>query len=168
MKVQDMMQSSVTTCSANESLDSIARKLWEHDCGVLPVVDGDGRPIAMITDRDVCMAAYTTGKPLHQLRTALAMSKQLISCRPQEDLTAAAHRMAKNGVRRLPVVDGAGKLLGILSLNDLVQDGVETAAAAPAMQVLAAVSRHRSKVPTEPIAKEVAKPATAAKASPAG
>lgn len=150
MKVQDVMQSSVTTCAAQESLDSIAHKLWEHDCGALPVVDPDGRPIAMITDRDVCMAAYTSGKPLHQLSAALAMSKQLVTCRPQEDLASVAHRMAKHGIRRIPAVDAGGVLVGILSLNDFVQDGTEAPSAGEAMRVLAAVSQHRSKVPAAP------------------
>lgn len=76
MNVQDVMTRSVTTCLAQDCLYSVARLLWERDCGSLPIVDRDGRPIAMITDRDVCMAAYTTGKPLHELRVATAMSKR--------------------------------------------------------------------------------------------
>jgi len=94
MKVQDLMSMSVATCSMTESLESVARKMWDHDCGCLPVVDGGNRPVAMITDRDVCMAALTTGKRLGELRVAESMSKQLVSCRPQEDLAAAAQRMS--------------------------------------------------------------------------
>jgi CBS domain-containing protein len=154
MKVQDIMSMSIVTCSVNDTLESVAQKLWEHDCGCLPVVDRENRPLAMITDRDVCMAAYTTGKPLAALRVASAMSKGLAVCRVQEDLSMAAARMAKRGVRRLPVVDAAGKLVGLVSLNDFVTAMVEqgppgatTAAAAETLQVLQAVCHHRTGVP---------------------
>ncbi|MFY9346082.1 MAG: CBS domain-containing protein, partial [Planctomycetota bacterium] len=119
MKVQDVMTRSPSTCLLQDNLDAAAQKLWERDCGCLPVVDPDGRPLAMLTDRDVCMAAWTTGKPLHELQVGAAMSKQLVSCRAAEELGAAAARMSKHGVRRLPVLDNNGVLAGIVSLNDL-------------------------------------------------
>lgn len=162
MKVQDIMNMSVATCLAHEPLNSVAQKLWDHDCGCLPVVDRDGRPLAMITDRDICMAAYTSGKPLAELRVAASMSKSLVSCRPQEELGAAAMRMGKHGVRRLPVVDADGKLVGIVSLNDFataIAEGelpkLTNAAAAEALRVLQAVCHHRSAVPSA-----AAKPST--------
>ncbi|MEO6594314.1 MAG: CBS domain-containing protein [Planctomycetota bacterium] len=155
MKVQDIMNMSLATCCADDRLDSVAQKMWEHDCGCVPVVDREGRPLAMITDRDLCMAAFTTGKPLSELPVAHAMSKGVFTCRPQEDLTAAAQRMCKHGVRRIPVVDAEGKLTGLLSLNDLttaIAEGqppkLANLAAAEALRVLTAVSRHRSKMPT--------------------
>ncbi len=154
VKVQDIMKQSVATCSIQDPLQSAAQKMWDHDCGCLPVVDPDGRALAMITDRDLCMAALTTGKPLGDLRVGHSMSKQVLTCRPQEDITSAAQRMAKHGVRRLPVVDGAGKLVGILSLNDLATAVAEDNAprpgntiAAETLRVLTAVCRHRSVVP---------------------
>lgn len=154
MKVQDLMSMSIATCSVNDTLESVAQKLWDHDCGCLPVVDREGRPLAMITDRDVCMAAYTTGRPLAALRVGSAMSKLLASCRANEELAAAARRMAKRAVRRLPVVDGTGRLVGLLSLNDLATaiaehelPAVGNESAAEALRVLQAVCRHRSGVP---------------------
>ncbi|HEX5053363.1 MAG TPA: CBS domain-containing protein [Planctomycetota bacterium] len=176
MKVQDIMNMSLSTCSAHDRLDAAAARMWEHDCGCLPVVDHDGRPMAMITDRDLCMAAFTTGKRLADLPVAHAMSKQLVSCRPQEDVAVAAQRMCKHGVRRIPVVDAAGKLMGLLSLNDLaaaMAEGPATKtaniAANEALRVLAAVSRHRSKVPAAaeppaptPPSRPVAQPQAAA------
>lgn len=150
MKVQDVMNAPVVTCTPQDSLADAAQKLWEHDCGCLPVVDRDDRPLAMITDRDVCMAAYTTGRPLETLRVASAMSKNVVTCRAPEDVAAAAQRMARHAVRRLPVVDANGKLAGLLSLNDLAVRSAPDApqrladpAAAEALRVLAAVCRHR-------------------------
>lgn len=154
MKVQDVMSMSIATCSMQDSLHSAAQKLWDHDCGCLPVVDDGDHPVAMITDRDICMAALTTGRPLSDLRVANSMSKQLVSCRAQEDLTAVGQRMGKHGVRRLPVLDGKGKLAGILSLNDLVRavaegptPAVTSPAAAATLRAMDGICHHRSQVP---------------------
>ncbi|HZN41658.1 MAG TPA: CBS domain-containing protein [Planctomycetota bacterium] len=168
MKVQDMMSKTVTTCAMQDTLNTVAQKLWDLDCGVLPVVDPDQRPLAVITDRDVCMAAFTTGKPLDDLRVLGSMSKQIWTCRAQEEVNSAAMRMAKHGVRRLPVVDAEGRLVGMLSLNDLAIAAANepqqklTAATADAMRVLQAVCTHRQANPAE------AKSAPAALATVAG
>lgn len=154
MKVQDVMSMSASTCFPNEPLHSVAKKLWDHDCGCLPVVDDDARVVAMITDRDVCMAAFTTGRPLAELRVAGSMSKVLVTCHPHEDLVVATSRMAKNFVRRLPVVDAEGRLVGVLSVNDLVTAIAEgpapklsNVAAAETLRVLQAVCHHRAELP---------------------
>lgn len=154
MNVKDIMSMSVQTCVPQDSLAAAARLLWEHDCGCLPVVDGDKRPKAMITDRDICMAAYTRGQPLAALRVADSMSTSVATCRQEDDLGTAARRMAKQQVRRLPVVDADGRLVGLLSLNDLVGASGESSAAriadpaaAEALRVLVAVCRRRAKVP---------------------
>lgn len=148
MKVQDVMTRSPATCLLQDSLHTAAQKLWERDCGCLPVVDPDGRPIAMLTDRDVCMAAWSQGLPLHEMQVATAMSRQLVSCRLQEETSAVASRMAKHGVRRLPVLDADGMLVGIVSLNDLAalarrQPALGSVATVDALVVLLAVSQPR-------------------------
>lgn len=174
MKVQDVMTKSVATCVLQDSLHAAAQRLWERDCGCLPVVDKDRRPLAMITDRDVCMAAWTSGRPLHELRVADAMSKQLVSCRAQEEVGAAAARMAKHGVRRLPVLDASGVLVGLLSLNDLATAasrepaGRAGAVAAEALRVLTAVCAHReATVAAAPAAVATTPAAAGAAAAPA-
>jgi CBS-domain-containing membrane protein len=149
MKVQEVMTRSTATCLAQDTLNAAARTMWERDCGSLPVVDADGRAIAMITDRDICMAAFTTGKPLHELPVSHAMSKQLVTCRAQEDVGAAAARMTKHGVRRLPVLDAAGALVGLLSLSDLANAAAKEpqragGATAESLRVLLGVSAHRA------------------------
>lgn len=143
MKVQDVMTRTVGTCEPKETLHDAARRMWEQDLGCLVVVGTDARPMAMLTDRDVCMAAFTTGKPLHELRVAGAMSKQLVSCRSQEELPAAAARMGKHAVRRLPVLDATGALVGVLGLHDLAEAETRTPATkgAPAAAVAPAILR---------------------------
>jgi CBS domain-containing protein len=121
MKVSDLMTREVCACWSNESLDRAARLMWESDCGSLPVLDQNGRVTGMITDRDVCMAAYTQTRLLVQIPVWRAMSPALYSCGPEEELGTVEARMRSNQVRRLPVVDDDGRLRGILSLADIAQ-----------------------------------------------
>lgn len=118
MLVGSLMTPAPRSCAPEDSLDAAARWLWELDVGVLPVVRG-GRPVGMLTDRDVCMAAYIQGRPLRELTVAQAMSRELHAARLEDDLVDALGLMAERQVRRLPVVDGAGALVGLLSLADL-------------------------------------------------
>jgi CBS-domain-containing membrane protein len=76
----------------------------------------------MITDRDVCMSALFQGKTLSQMRVRDAMSKRLLSCQPGDRLGSAEKVMRIGQVRRLPVVDDQGALVGLLSLADLARE----------------------------------------------
>lgn len=121
MKILQIMSESVIVCKSSDSLSHAARLMWEHDCGALPIVDHDRRPIAMLTDRDICMAAYTQGRVLSELSVQGAMSRELVVCHPDDSVEQAEERMCAHQLRRLPVVDAAGQLVGILSLSDLVR-----------------------------------------------
>ena len=164
MKIRELMSSPAYTCKAQDSLESAARQLWEHDCGILPVVDRDGRVGAVITDRDICMGALMSGKRLADLRVADSMSRRLTTCSPDDDLAVAVQRMSEHQIHRLPVVDALGKPLGMLSLNDLAVSGArEPAVGREATKVLASVCRHRAAVPmtTKAAAPRAAAPAAA-------
>jgi CBS-domain-containing membrane protein len=120
------MCSELRRCKSDDALSEAARILWEHDCGIVPVVasDGSGRVEGVITDRDLCMAAYTTGRPLTETQVASVMSTRLVSVRPEDPIAEAAERMRTAQVRRLPVVDESGHLRGMLSLADLAESAV--------------------------------------------
>jgi CBS domain-containing protein len=122
MKVEQLMKSEVFTCSPEDTLDRAAGIMWDHDCGCVPVLGRDGRVAGILTDRDICMAAYTQGKSLWAIPVAIAMRKKVISCRPEESLSAAEKILQANQIRRLPVIDAEGRLVGILSLNDLARE----------------------------------------------
>jgi CBS domain-containing protein len=96
--------------------------MWEADIGCVPVVDGDGGVIGMLTDRDICMAAYTQGRPLADIPVASAMSKQVYSCRPSDAVAVALKVMETTQVHRLPVVDQHDQLVGLLSLADIARE----------------------------------------------
>jgi signal-transduction protein with cAMP-binding, CBS, and nucleotidyltransferase domain len=114
------------------------------------VVDRQGRIGAVITDRDICMGAFTQGKLLAELRVADSMSGDVATVRADDDLSAAVLLMCERQVRRLPVVDDQGKPCGVLSLNDLAVVGEQAPEVdAEAAKVLAAVCRRRAAVPAE-------------------
>jgi CBS domain-containing protein len=122
MKVERLMSQPVKTCRTTETLNRAAQLMWENDCGCIPVVDEDGRAVGMVTDRDVCMSAYTQGGRLDALRVASAMARDLRSCHATDTIVEAESIMRAAQVRRLPVVDAAGRPIGLLSLNDIARE----------------------------------------------
>ena len=120
MRVEQVMTRQVKTVGPSDRLERAARIMWEHDCGCVPVVDQGGRALAMLTDRDICMAAYTQGRTLAEIPVASAMSRHLFGCAPTDELAVAQRVMHEHQVRRLPVLGFEGQLVGIVSLGDLV------------------------------------------------
>ena len=123
MKVKDLMATDVKYCSEFSTLNSAAQLMWDNDIGCVPVVDKDRRVIGMLTDRDICMAAYIQGVPFHGALVTSAMSKQVFSCAPDSDLAFAEKLMREKQVRRLPALDAQGRPVGFISLNDIAREG---------------------------------------------
>ncbi len=121
MNVSDLMSTAVKSCGMGDSLERAAQIMWESDCGIVPVVDDDGRVVGMITDRDICMAAYTRGQALWQIPVPDAMARQVHGVSEDDPLEVAEGLMRRVRVRRVPVLDGGGRLKGILSMNDLAR-----------------------------------------------
>lgn len=121
MHVAEIMTREVQTCRPEDSLEDAAQLLWEHDCGCLPVLRGDGsqQVVGLITDRDICMCALFERKPLTALKVSEAMSKQVFACRSVDAVSVAEKMMGGARIRRLPVLDEADSLVGLLSLADL-------------------------------------------------
>ncbi len=126
MKVGQIMNRDVKTCRPQDSLNKAAQIMWEEPCGAVPVLDDQRRPVGFLTDRDICMAAYTQGKPLEELRVEVAMARKVVSCTAEDDLDSAAQLMQQNRTRRLPVIGSGGTLVGLLSLDDLACEAVRT------------------------------------------
>lgn len=119
MNIEQVMTRYVKTCTIHNTLDDAARIMWDQNCGSVPVVDDDKRVVGMLTDRDICMSAWIQGRPLVELRVAAAMSARIYTCAPTDSIQNAEAMMRNQQVRRLPVVDADGRLLGILSLHDI-------------------------------------------------
>jgi CBS domain-containing protein len=120
MKVKDIMIHPVQSCGPETNLSAAAMMMWDSDCGVLPVVNFEGKVIGMITDRDICMAAATKHRPAAEITVFETITGQVHACAPGDDIHVALETMAKHQVRRLPVVDDSGLLAGLVSMNDIV------------------------------------------------
>jgi CBS domain-containing protein len=121
MKVEQAMAKDVKTCRPHDSLQAAAQIMWDSDCGCVPVVNEDRRLVSIITDRDISMAACLQNRPLREIPISQVMSKSLWTVSPGDPVQEALRTMQEKKVRRLPVVDGQDRLVGLLSLNDLAR-----------------------------------------------
>jgi CBS domain-containing protein len=121
MNVAEIMKTEVASCHASETAAVAAERMWLRDVGCLAVLDEHGHVVGMVTDRDLCMAAYTQGKPLFAIPVSIAMSREVYACLPSDSVQVAEETMRIHQVRRLPVIDRHGHLRGVLSLNDLAR-----------------------------------------------
>jgi CBS domain-containing protein len=145
-KVKNLMRTTLHTCAPGDSLAAAARIMWEQDCGIVPVVDGAGRLVGVVTDRDACMAAYTKGLALQQIAVASAMASRVVALREGDPLSRAHEELRTHRLRRLPVIDADHRPVGILSLKDLAVAAARAKAPAARQEVartLAAVSADR-------------------------
>lgn len=120
MQVQELMTRDPIAVSPSDRLAQAAGKMWEHDCGSLPVTD-NGVVVGMITDRDICMATWSRGRSPDQIDVGEAMSLNVVSCKATDSVKEVERKMSASQVRRLPVLDDRGSLVGVISLADLVQ-----------------------------------------------
>jgi len=118
MKVREIMTGNPVACSPGDNLATVAMQMWNWDCGILPVVE-DGQVRGVITDRDICMALLFKGAPPSVVTVSQVMSGHLYSCSPDDQVTTALETMHDHQVHRLPVIED-GRLMGMLSINDLV------------------------------------------------
>jgi CBS domain-containing protein len=120
----EVMSRTVATCRESDSLGRAARLMWEQRVGCIAVVDDARRPLGVITDRDVCMGAYTQGRRLDEITVAVAMSRPARSCSVMATVEEAERLMSEHAVRRLVVVDREGRVCGLLSLDDVARAAV--------------------------------------------
>jgi CBS domain-containing protein len=121
MNIRDVMTLNPRTVSPEDTIQSAARIMRDLDTGVVPVVE-NGRPVALLTDRDIVVRAVAEdgqlNRPIREIATG-----QVISATPDMSTREAADLMSEHQVRRLPVVENE-RLVGIVSIGDLaVKEG---------------------------------------------
>jgi CBS domain-containing protein len=121
MKTEQLMTRNVATCSAGDSLEYAAHLMWDRDVGCVVVTDAEKKPIGMITDRDVAMAAYTQGALLRNIRVESVMARNVWACSLNTSLREVEDKMRTAQVRRLPVLGFDGELVGIVTLADIAR-----------------------------------------------
>jgi CBS domain-containing protein len=121
MNIKEVMSKEPRTVRMVDRLDTAARVLWDQDCGIVPVVDGNQAIVGVVTDRDLCMASYTQGKALAEIPVTAAMGRVVRTCKPDDPIAAALATMQQHQIHRLPVVDARGVVVGVVAMNDLIR-----------------------------------------------
>ena len=119
MKIDALLTTAVRTCRTTDPLSAVAQAMWEGDLGCLPVLDAEGRVAGMLTDRDMLMATHLRGTPLWSIQAGEVMSNVVHALAADATAQDAAELMARLQLRRVPVLDTGGRLLGVLSLSSL-------------------------------------------------
>jgi CBS domain-containing protein len=120
MKVQEVMTREVEACRPATDLAAVSMIMWRQDCGIVPIIDDHHRVLGVISDRDICMALATRHRRAEEVTAHDVMSDRLFLARPDDDVRVALDTMRTERVRRLPVVDAERRLLGMVSINDIV------------------------------------------------
>ena len=115
MDIRDVMTPNPRTVTPDDSIESAARIMRDEDTGAVPVVQ-NGRPIGMVTDRDIVIRAVADGGANRTVREVV--TDRLVSVSPETSTREAAELMSAHQIRRLPVVEN-DRLVGIVSLGDL-------------------------------------------------
>src|SRR5690349_17747463 len=121
MYTDELMSHPAITCHVNDPLSVAAQLMWDHDCGAVAVVNDDGKLVGIVTDRDICMAAYSQGRSLDDMLTHSAMSKHVVCARARQPLEDVEQLMASHKIRRIPVIDSEGRPIGLVSLHDIAR-----------------------------------------------
>jgi CBS domain-containing protein len=125
MKAREVMTTPPCTCRPDSNLAEVTTLMWNHDCGFIAVVDHAGAVKGVLTDRDICIAAATRGKPPEQLTAADVMSSSVHRVLPDDSISAVLAAMKQFKVRRVPVIDADGRLQGVVSMSDIVLAAAE-------------------------------------------
>jgi CBS domain-containing protein len=140
MNVEQIMQTQVRSCRPSDSAQVAALAMRDADCGVLPVTTDEEALVGIVTDRDLLLKAAEKALPLSEITVEDAMSSQSYVCLAEDDVRVVERLMCRHQVRRIPVVDPGGHVVGIVSLSDLarVQTAQPTGDTSPDRQVVAA------------------------------
>ena len=123
IRAGDLCNRRVATVAVADAVATAVETMRREHIGDVVVVTPDGgssRPVGILTDRDVVIELLAPGVDPAQVTVGDCMSESVVTAREDEDLLIALQRMAKAGVRRLPIVDGGGHLSGILSIDDVI------------------------------------------------
>lgn len=126
MKLGDLLNAKdsryrvTVTARPNDTISVAVRKLAEHDRGSLAVCDDTGRLIGIITERDIVRKCVTSGKAFDKIKVQDVMTKKVIVGNPEDDLSYAIGVMKEKRIRHIPIVDAQEKVIGMISMRDLL------------------------------------------------
>lgn len=135
--VSAVMTSNPVACRSDTPIGVVAQLMIDNDCGEIPVVDGQGHPIGVVTDRDIVVRLVAAGEETAGAMAGQAMSRPAHTVGENADLRDCLCLMEAEQIRRVPVVDERGRLTGMVALADIARANRDTATA----EVMKEVSR---------------------------
>lgn len=124
MPVKDVCVRSVVHVTRETTINDAAHLMRQHHVGDLVVVDQDHdmlRPVGIITDRDIVLSVVAPKLDASVITVGDIMGEELVTCREEMRVSDCIHRMRSKGVRRMPIVNERGDLVGIVSVDDLIE-----------------------------------------------
>ena len=119
MKCSDVMTKNPKACAATDTVQQAAQLMKSEDVGPIPIVGDNGKLEGIITDRDIVLKVVAEGRDAKTTKLADVMTTDLISCTADGDIEEMLDLMEDNQIRRIPVVDASGRLVGIVSQADI-------------------------------------------------
>jgi CBS domain-containing protein len=114
--------------TANDSVQVAARKMRDENIGFLPVCENGTKVIGTVTDRDIAIRACADDRAASKTRIRDVMTREVVGCRPSDDVAKAEELMSKHHKSRMLCIDEAGKLVGVISLSDIAKHQTDAAA----------------------------------------
>lgn len=119
MTCAEVMTPSPTACQPQHTVIEAAELMRREDCGLVPVVSEKGKLIGVLTDRDIVVKAVAEGRDPRNTAVSEVMSTDVVTCLPHETIEAVMEQMATRQVRRIPIVERDGSLVGIVAQADI-------------------------------------------------
>ena len=120
--VREVMTSKLCSIDTDKTVTYAAKMMRDEDVGIAPIVEGD-RLVGVLTDRDIAVRVVAEGRDPEQVKVTEVASRDVVTLDPQQDLDEALRLMARHQVRRLPVVEEDGRLVGVVAQADVAQQG---------------------------------------------
>lgn len=122
MKVQDCMCNDVCCIKPETKIEEVAKLMSQNHVGCLPVCDNNNSICGIVTDRDLILRCVACNKDIKQTPISDVMTCNVSTCKKTDDITNAESKMGQKQIRRLPVCDDNNKVIGILTIGDIINN----------------------------------------------
>jgi CBS domain-containing protein len=126
-RIHELMTRRVASVHPATSVERAARLMEECDCGALPVIGDNGVLVGMVTDRDITLRVVARGRDARTAIVADCMTERVFACYAHEPVSECLRQMSMHQVRRMPIVDDRGRLVGIIAQGDLARHAARNA-----------------------------------------
>src|SRR5262245_50513749 len=142
MRCDQIMKRTVEYVTAKDSIQVAARKMRDKNVGFLPVCEDGAKVLGTITDRDIAVRACADDRSASKTRVGDVMTRDIVSCRPSDEVSKAEELMSKHQKSRMLCIDDSGKLVGVISLSNIAQH--EPEGGAKTLRAVASREAHAS------------------------